>query len=79
MAVWSNSKRHGELLACASADPHNDKFYDLEILSVDPSDPSKNINVEGRSKFNTPFRCLAWGTFGEKDGKLPNGLIFGGM
>lgn len=79
VAVWSNSKRYAQLIACASVDPNNPKFYDLEILSVDPSDPSKNINVEGRSKYNSAFRCLAWGTFGEKEGTLPNGIIFGGM
>lgn len=29
--------------------------------------------------YNASYQCLAWGTFGEKEGSLPYGLIFGGM
>lgn len=79
VTVWSNSKNHGELLACASANPHNSNLADLEILSVDLADPAKNLLVEGKSTYNVPYRCLAWGTFGEKEARLPYGLIFGGM
>lgn len=66
IAVWSNSKAHGELLACASTNLANKSLFDLEILSVDLADPSKNLQLEGKSLYNTPYSCLAWGTFGEK-------------
>jgi hypothetical protein len=45
MAVWSNSKAHGELLACASTNSANNSLFDLELLSVDLADPSKNLQV----------------------------------
>jgi hypothetical protein len=79
VAVWSSSKAHGELMACASINAKNNSLYDLEILEVDLTDPSTNLNVKGKSMYNSAFRCLAWGTFGEKEGSLPYGLIFGGM
>lgn len=27
----------------------------------------------------SPFRCLAWDTFGEKENTFSHGIIFGGM
>ena len=55
-------------------------------MSIDLADRSKDLNLLGKSTYNVPFRCLAWDTFGEKDGtyshisdSYPFGLIFGGM
>ena len=86
VSVWSNSKVHNELLACSSPNPLNENLYDLEIMSVDLADRSKDLNFMGKASYNVPFRSLAWDTFGEKDGNLvdnsdsfTHGLIFGGM
>ena len=64
VAVWSNSKVHSELLACSSPNPTNDSLFDLEILSIDLADRSKELNFVGKATYNVPFRCLAWETFG---------------
>ena len=68
VSVWSNSKVHNELLACSSPNPDNENLYDLEIMSVDLADRSKDLNFVGKASYNVPFRSLAWDTFGEKDG-----------
>lgn len=54
-------------------------MYNLDILSLDLSDRSKNLNVMGNAFYNVPFRCIAWDTFGEKENTFTHGLIFGGM
>jgi hypothetical protein len=54
-------------------------MYNLDILSLDLSDRSKNLNTMGNAFYNVPFRCLAWDTFGEKENTFSHGVIFGGM
>jgi hypothetical protein len=67
------------LLACAQVDKDENDLFNLEILSLDLSDRSKNLNVVGNAFYNVSFRCLAWDTFGEKENTYPYGVIFGGM
>ena len=76
--AWSNSKNHSELLASASLNEQNG-LYTLDILEVDLQERNKKINVIGSAYTDTPFRCVAWDNFGEKEGAFPNGLIFTGM
>ncbi len=61
---WSNSKNYSELLACSQINPDSNNLYNLDILSLDLSDRSKNLNVIGNAFYNVPFRCLAWDNFG---------------
>lgn len=68
VSAWSNSKVHSELLVCSAPMSHDDTLHDLEIMSVDLADRSKNLTSIGKAYYDTPFRCLAWDTFGEKDG-----------
>ena len=68
--VWSNSKTYSDVLASTSINPYNPNLSDIELLSIDFGSKSKELNVMGRAIYNSPFRCMAWGTFGEKDGKL---------
>lgn len=78
ISTWSNSKSHAEFLACASHNTSSD-LYDVDILSVDLTERSKNLNVVGSVQYGSQFECLAWDCFGEKDGSYPYGLLFGGM
>lgn len=64
--AWSNSKNHSELLASASFNDNNG-FYELDILEIDLQERSKKINVVGTGYTDTPFRCIAWDNFGEKE------------
>ena len=64
LAVWSNSKNHSDLLVNSSGNTANPNLHDLELLSIDFGDKTKNLNIHGRATYNTPFRSLAWGTFG---------------
>ena len=63
--AWSNSKNHSELIASASI-YEEEGLYALNILELDLQERAKKINVIGSGYTNTPFRCVAWDTFGEK-------------
>jgi hypothetical protein len=77
VVAWSNSKSHSELLASASFQ-EDQGLYQLDILSLDLQERSKNLNVIGSGYSDAAFRCLAWDNFGEKD-NFSHGLIFTGM
>lgn len=66
---WSNSKNNSHLLASASLQPNAQGNYDLSILSLDVLEKSKGLPVVGSASYKQPFRCIAWDTWGEKDGK----------
>lgn len=67
---WSNSKTNNHLLACASVHPNASSSYDLDILSLDVVDKSKELPVIGSTSHSIPFRCIAWDCFGEKEGEI---------
>ena len=69
--AWSNSKNHSELLASASLNEQHG-LYSLDILEVDLQDRNKKLNVIGSAYTDTPFRCIAWDNFGEKEGTSYN-------
>jgi hypothetical protein len=67
LIAWSNSKSHSELLASASLQEEQG-LYNIDILSLDLQERSRKINVVGNGYTDSPFRCLAWDNFGEKEG-----------
>jgi hypothetical protein len=71
VTCWSNSKSNNHLLACAGLEPNASNLFDLEILSLDVVDKSKELPAIGSTSHSQPFRCIAWDCFGEKEG---NGL-----
>lgn len=79
VVCWSNSKNNGHLLACAGVQPNAFGRYDLDLLSLDIVDKSKELPIVGTTSYDRPFRSLAWDCYGEKDNQYPDGLIFGGM
>jgi len=61
--AWSNSKLHSELLASAGFQ-EDDGLYYLDILSLDLQERSKKLNVVGSGYSDSPFRCVAWDSYG---------------
>lgn len=76
---WSNSKNNSHLIACAGIQPNSAGRYDLDVVSLDIVEKSKELPIVGSTSCEKPFRSLAWDCFGEKENIYPYGLIFGGM
>jgi hypothetical protein len=66
IVCWSNSKNNNHLLASSSLTSPEANDSVLEILSLDVSEKSKELNIVGSASYDNSFRCLAWDNYGEK-------------
>ena len=66
VTCWSNSKNNSHLMACAAVHPNSRGTYDLDLLSLDVVEKSRELPIIGTTSYNQPFRCIAWDCFGEK-------------